>query len=130
MANKKITSILSKAKKTLSDNERVKKLLAAGKEKLDGLTKSGEDHESLTYQLHMIIRMIRAHISGEYSAFSIQSMVLLVFALLYFIIPMDLLPDFIPAIGFTDDISIVLFVLKSIRDDVAQFELWEEAETE
>jgi uncharacterized membrane protein YkvA (DUF1232 family) len=104
--------------------------LAAGKEQLDGLTKSGEDHESLTYQLHMIIRMIRAHISGEYSAFSIQSMVLLVFALLYFIIPMDLLPDFIPAIGFTDDISIVLFVLKSIRDDVAQFELWEEAETE
>lgn len=130
MANKKLESIMTKAKDTISSNERVKRLLEAGKEKIDELSENNDDKKSLAYQLQLIVRMIRAHISGEYRAFSIQSIVLLVFALIYFITPMDLLPDFIPAIGFTDDISIVLFVLKSIRDDVSAFELWEEAETE
>lgn len=35
----------------------------------------------------------------------------------YFILPTDLIPDFIPSIiGFTDDLVVVSFVLKLVRD--------------
>lgn len=125
MANKKITSIMSKAKETISSNERVRKLLEAGKEKLDELSKSDADKKTFVSQIQMIIKMVKTHISGEYRSFSIQSILLLVFALIYFITPLDLLPDFIPGLGFTDDISIVLFILKSLESDIDEFREWE-----
>ena len=33
--------------------------------------------------------------------------------------------DFIPALGFTDDISIVYWVYTSIQEDIEKFEAWE-----
>lgn len=125
MADSKITSIMSKAKDTISSNERVQKLLEAGKKRLDEIASNSEDKQSFINQIQMIIRMIKAHFTGEYKSFSMQSMLLLVFALVYFITPFDLLPDFIPALGFTDDISIVLFIFKSIKGDIEEFKSWE-----
>ncbi|MEP0365986.1 MAG: YkvA family protein [Cyclobacteriaceae bacterium] len=126
--NKKIEAMMVKAKETISSNERVKKLLQAGKEKLDEMSGSAEDKKTFVSHVQKVMRMIRAHFTGEFKAFSVKSMVLLVFALIYFITPLDLLPDFIPALGFTDDLSILLFIFKSIQEDVAEFEEWEEAE--
>ncbi|MFY0601695.1 MAG: DUF1232 domain-containing protein [Cyclobacteriaceae bacterium] len=128
MANKKLTSIMSKAKDTISSNERVQKLLELGKKRLDEISSNNEDKKSFINQIQLIIRMIRAHFTGEYKSFSMQSMLLLVFALIYFITPFDLIPDFIPALGFSDDISIVMFIFRSIKADVEQFEIWENAE--
>lgn len=117
--------MMVKAKETISSNERVKKLLQAGKDRLDKLSTDDNEKKTLVGKVQMVIRMIKAHISGEYRSFSLQSIFLLVFALIYFITPMDLLPDFIPAIGFTDDLSILLFILKSIESDIEGFREWE-----
>lgn len=39
-------------------------------------------------------------------------------ALAYFVSPIDVVPDGIPAIGFADDLVVLLFVLKAVRDNV------------
>ena len=65
--------------------------------------------------------MIKVHISGDYSAFSNKTILLISFALLYFIIPTDAVPDFLPVIGFTDDITILYFIWKQIDKDVSKF---------
>ncbi|WP_258105180.1 YkvA family protein [Marinoscillum sp. MHG1-6] len=127
MANKKIDAMMTRAKETLSNNERVKKLLESVKDKIDEISQDGEGKQNFIYHLQTIIRMVKAQVTGEYHSFSIQSMLMLVFALVYFITPLDLLPDFIPALGFTDDISIVLFIFRSIKEDIDQFLSWEEA---
>ena len=44
--------------------------------------------------------------------------VLIASALAYFVSPIDIIPDGIPAIGFADDLVILLFVLKTVRDNV------------
>jgi uncharacterized membrane protein YkvA (DUF1232 family) len=48
-------------------------------------------------------------------------------ALLYFITPLDVIPDLIPALGFTDDAALVLWVYKNIREDIEKFRQWEMA---
>ncbi len=126
MVNKKIDVILSKAKKTAESNDRVKNLLELAKAKIAEINATVESKVTFAQELHMIVRMLKAHVSGEYRAFSVRSILMLVFSLVYFITPFDLIPDFIPALGFTDDISIVLFVLKSIKDDIDDFKDWEE----
>ena len=39
-------------------------------------------------------------------------------ALGYFILPLDLLPDFIPLVGFTDDLSAILLALRAVWKNI------------
>jgi len=42
-------------------------------------------------------------------------------ALAYVVLPIDVIPDFIPVVGFIDDIFVVGIVMKSISDEVERF---------
>ena len=127
MSKFKIDKIFKKAKETLTENEKVKGLISEVKDKVEEINSDSDERTTFIYQLQVIIRMVRAHINGSYRAFSATTILTLVFALVYFITPIDLIPDFIPALGLTDDISLVYFVFKSIADDIAKFRVWEEA---
>lgn len=39
-------------------------------------------------------------------------------ALGYFILPIDLIPDVIPVVGYSDDLTALLFALKSVKDNI------------
>ena len=39
-------------------------------------------------------------------------------ALGYLILPIDLIPDFIPVVGYADDLAALIFVLKKVYDQV------------
>lgn len=39
-------------------------------------------------------------------------------ALGYFILPIDLIPDFIPVAGYTDDLSAIIWALYAVRNNV------------
>lgn len=39
-------------------------------------------------------------------------------ALGYFILPLDILPDFIPMVGFTDDLSVILLALHAVWKNI------------
>jgi uncharacterized membrane protein YkvA (DUF1232 family) len=123
MKNQKVGSILTKAKRTAASNERLRNLLELAKVKMTEIGLKDESKNAFVSQLRLIARMLKAHVTGEYKAFSGRSIIMLVFALVYFITPLDLIPDFIPALGFSDDISIVLFVLRSIKEDIDNFEI-------
>ena len=44
--------------------------------------------------------------------------IMLISALLYFIVPVDLVPDFIVCFGFTDDAAILAAVIKKVADHI------------
>lgn len=48
----------------------------------------------------------------------------MVFTILYIINPLDLVPDFIPIIGYLDDLTVFGFVLKLIDKDLSAYEEW------
>ncbi len=50
---------------------------------------------------------------------------LVVAALLYFLSPLDTIPDFLGAIGFTDDAAVVLFVLNAIKNEISHYRDWQ-----
>jgi uncharacterized membrane protein YkvA (DUF1232 family) len=69
--------------------------------------------------------MIKNSFSGEYKAFTNKTLLSLVFGLLYFVTPMDVIPDFIPLLGFSDDLSIIYFIIKNFKSDIEAFKVWE-----
>ena len=48
----------------------------------------------------------------------IKSKTLIIGALGYLILPTDLVPDFIPALGFTDDLTALMVALRAVRKNI------------
>jgi uncharacterized membrane protein YkvA (DUF1232 family) len=44
--------------------------------------------------------------------------------LLYFIIPTDLIPDFIPLVGLVDDIALLTTIIKSMQSELHKYRSW------
>jgi len=42
-------------------------------------------------------------------------------ALAYVVLPIDIIPDFIPGVGFIDDIFVIGIVMKSISDETERY---------
>ena len=87
-----------------------------------------EGMAGVTGQLQLLIRMVRAYASGEYKALPWKSLVSIVAVLIYFVSPIDLIPDFLPVIGLTDDVALVVWLMKTLGDDIARFAEWEKSE--
>lgn len=78
--------------------------------------------------LMAFIRLVLAWVRGEYREISTKTVVMIVAAIIYFVAPFDAVPDFIPWLGFTDDLAFVLFVLARVREELEKFVQWEEEE--
>jgi uncharacterized membrane protein YkvA (DUF1232 family) len=50
--------------------------------------------------------------------------VIIITAFVYFLSPLDLVPDFIPMLGFADDIALMTFVFNSVSEEIEKFETW------
>ena len=70
-------------------------------------------------------RLARAWWTREYKTVPWRSLGLGLFAVLYLLNPLDLIPDPIPFLGVLDDATMFGFVLASLRADVKLFERWE-----
>ena len=47
-----------------------------------------------------------------------------VVALVYFLTPVDLIPDMVPMIGQLDDAAVILFAVKAAHNDIADYKKW------
>ena len=80
---------------------------------------------SLRADIPRMLRLASAIARGEYKRLPWKSLFFLSAGLLYFVMPADLIPDFILGTGFLDDAVIVVYVMKAIRDDLERYEEWE-----
>jgi uncharacterized membrane protein YkvA (DUF1232 family) len=85
-----------------------------------------EDKESgigkLVSRVKLFIRMVKAYIEGEYRDVPWKTIAIIIASLIYFINPFDLVPDFLPGIGYLDDITVILWVFKSVEDEVLKYQ--------
>jgi len=78
-----------------------------------------------THNVQLLIRMVRAYASGEYKGLPWKSLVSIVAVLIYFVSPIDIIPDFLPVIGITDDVALVIWLIKTLGSDISKFGEWE-----
>ncbi|MEM6642948.1 MAG: YkvA family protein [Bacteroidota bacterium] len=122
--------ISDSAKEAIGDRSKLSKVLSDSSKKLKKLAQESSEWKELRSKTNILIRMVQVHLSGEYSAFSRSSLFLIVFALIYFITPTDVIPDFVPALGFTDDASILFLIYKKLNKDIEAFLKWSGGEEE
>lgn len=69
-------------------------------------------------------RMLRAYARREYTKVPWRSLVMTAAALLYFMMPLDFIPDFLLG-GLVDDAAVIAFVVRQVQRDLDAFMLWE-----
>ena len=74
-----------------------------------------------------LIRLVCAYINGKYIVVPLETIIWAILAIIYFVNPFDLIPDFIPGFGYVDDAAAIAFVVASIRNDLENFREWEKS---
>lgn len=75
--------------------------------------------------IYTLMRLLAAYTTGEYREIAVRSMLAVIAALLYFLNPMDVIPDFITGFGFLDDLTVLAYVVKTFKDEIDKFISWE-----
>jgi len=78
--------------------------------------------------LQALFRLVRAWLQGAYREVPWKTIVLAISALIYFVNPMDLIPDALVGIGYLDDATVIAWVIRSIKQDMDRFALWEQGQ--
>ncbi|MFB6272345.1 MAG: YkvA family protein [Salinibacter sp.] len=76
--------------------------------------------------LRTALRLLVAWGQRSYRRVSAGTLVLLVAALLYFVTPVDVMPDPLGALGFVDDIAVVQTAVEAVRTELDRFRAWED----
>lgn len=122
---KAIENIRSKAEGYARDPEKAKQLLADAITKAKKFEKNrGPLGETWVY-LTALFRLLRAYIRGDYRDIPWGSIVLVTAGIIYFVSPIDLIPDVIAGLGFIDDAAVIVFVVAQVKSDIDNFLDWE-----
>ncbi|PSQ97215.1 MAG: hypothetical protein BRD55_02715 [Bacteroidetes bacterium SW_9_63_38] len=76
--------------------------------------------------LQTMMRLLLRWADRSYRQVSWTPLLLIVGALLYFITPLDLVPDALGALGFVDDATVITTVVQRIRGELERFRAWEQ----
>jgi uncharacterized membrane protein YkvA (DUF1232 family) len=73
-------------------------------------------------------RLIKAYATGQYRNVEWKTILYIIAALIYFINPIDLIPDMLPVTGFTDDFGVLLWVYNAVGSEINKFLTWEKSQ--
>lgn len=115
-----------KAKDIVKKPDLLEKVLREAEEILKDTPVVGEQLS----QIPVLISMVKSYITKEYKEIPVGSIIAIIAALLYWILPKDLVNDKIKGIGHLDDAVIVGFCLNKVSKDVKKYIKWrDEKET-
>jgi uncharacterized membrane protein YkvA (DUF1232 family) len=109
----------------VSDPKRLRKLIEDAIGKINIIPR-GPFGETWPYLLAMV-RLVRDYQRAEYRDIAAAKLLIIIAAIIYFVSPFDVIPDWIPVLGHIDDAFVITLALKSVRADLDTFMAWETA---
>nr|WP_293837337.1 YkvA family protein [uncultured Arsenicibacter sp.] len=113
----------SKAVRYARNSTSLLNLIREALQKSGGLT--GEKMQVFREHIGLLSRMLKSYASGQYREIPWKTLIRVIAVLIYFVSPIDFIPDLLPVIGITDDIALVVWLISAIRDDIEKFRAWE-----
>jgi len=112
-------------------NDDVKDAASTGQEKIDKLS-ANIPKALLNYwqDLKEMVSLLKDYFTGEYTEAPWKVISAVAAAVLYFVSPIDLVPDVIPILGFLDDAFIISMCLSLCRSDIDDYRQFKSEQSE
>ena len=104
------------------------------KEDIEKVTKKADEIEKKVREsgplrryiedVKLLLSLVKDYWSGNYKEIPYWAIGATVFALLYVLSPIDLIPDFIPVVGLVDDAAVVALCLYLIEQELHDYSEW------
>lgn len=117
---KEFNKYKTKAQNIIQDSEKLENLIKSAEEKLKTIPTVGE---GLSY-IPLFLDMLRSYAAGEYKEIPTGTLIAVCAMLLYYISPIDLIPDIIPVLGLADDAGVIVAGLTLIKSDLDIYKNW------
>ena len=88
------------------------------------IQRGGASLASAEEQLRTLVEFLTAYVRGDYREVSPTTLISVVAALLYFVAPLDALPDFLFGWGLLDDAAVISYVSGQVRKELEAFKQW------
>ena len=110
------------AEELLEKTDKLETILLEIETKLKDIPKIGE---ALSY-IPTLISMVKSYIQKEYTGIPVRTIVAIISALVYFLSPIDVIPDLLPVVGHIDDAAIILACINLVGRDIKDYIEWRE----
>ncbi len=106
-----------------NDKRGILRLLKVSLQKVSELANSNNMSivNVLNYYVLLFSELLKAYVQGTYKKLPTKTLIKILAVLAYFVSPFDFIPDVLPLIGFTDDLALVLWVVKSVKNELDEF---------
>ena len=108
-----------KAKEYANDKKKTQNLVNEAIKKAD----NKGPLEEIWDNIQLIFQLVKDWSTGKYTQIPIGSIIAIIIGLLYFVSPIDLIPDFIPG-GLVDDAFVLSLIIKQIKSDLDMYKIW------
>ena len=121
--NKSFKKVLEKSEDIVENESRVNSILEKATKKL---IKVKDKTKEFKDNLGVIIYIVKDWITGNYTEVPKKTIIYILGAIIYFLMPIDMIPDFIFKFGFLDDVAVLNFVLSSFVEDIEKYKEYRE----
>ncbi|MHC0038666.1 YkvA family protein [Pseudoneobacillus sp. C159] len=111
------------AKDYVESPEKTKELIQSAGKKAANNKNSLQD---VWDRLHLLFDFVTDWRNGEYRKVPNGSVLMIVATIIYFVSPIDMVPDFLIGLGILDDAAVIGFTLKQIGTDLDKYKEWKE----
>lgn len=119
------TRMIKLAGKIKDDDRKTTELITRADVKL-GKNRNQTGINRVVTEAKGLIRLLKNYKNGTYRDVSGKSIIKIIAGLLYFVSPVDAIPDFIFGFGFIDDAFVIGFVVDNLRKEIDKYLQWEE----
>ncbi|MCY1272383.1 hypothetical protein D3C76_1047330 [compost metagenome] len=78
--------------------------------------------------LNLLQELLVAFVRGQYRGISPQALLSIVAALLYFLTPVDAIPDWVVGVGLLDDLAVLGWVVRRWQLELDAFKVWRDSQ--
>lgn len=76
--------------------------------------------------IKLLIAMVTDYVKGNYKDVPWKTIAAASAAIIYFVSPIDVIPDFIPVVGYIDDALVIKLAIDFAGEDLRAYEAWKQ----